>query len=366
MTEKAWSAVLVAPGKIEMQQFDIPKIGPEEGLLKIEMCGVCGTDPKIFRGKFDWLETPMILGHEVVGHIAELGEIAAKRWGVKKGDRIVTESGHPCLHCDNCLNGMHRWCENRVGWRIPSTVPPYIWGGYGQYQYLPPGAQVYKISDAISPEAAVLINAVVANGIQWVRFAGKTKIGDAVVIMGMGAQGMAATIAARESGASPIIVFGLGSDEPRFEMVKGFGADYTLNAEKEDVMQVVNDLTDGRRADVVVELTGSPEVIARSVDLVRVQGTLVCCSIVGSKVMVPIATDKIALNEIRFQGVFTSGRQAMGAAIKLIESGKYSVERIISHHYPLEKAEEALKAAGGEDSEVRPIRSALVPWGPSN
>jgi len=361
MAGKTWSAVLVAPGKIEMQQFDIPETGPEEALLKIEMCGVCGTDPKAYHGKLDWLKPPMILGHEVVGHIAEIGEIAARRWGVKKGDRVVTDSGHPCLHCHNCLNGMYRWCENRLGWRVHSTVPPHIWGGYGEYQYLPPGAQVYKISDKISPEAAVLINAVIANGIQWVRIGGQVCTGDTVVIMGMGAQGMAATIAARESGASPIIAVGLTSDEPRFEMLKTFGADYTISAEKEDVLRMVKDLTGGRGADVVAEVSGSPEAIVQAIDLVRVQGTVVNCSVIGSDVRVPLPTDKMALMEIRFQGVFTNDHKAMQAAIKLVESGKYPVDKIISHRFPLREAEKALKASGGEIPEIRPIRAALVP-----
>ncbi|MFC1906726.1 zinc-binding dehydrogenase [Chloroflexota bacterium] len=361
MAEKEWSAVLVAPNKIEMQQFDIPEIGPEEGLLKIEMCAVCGTDPKAYHGKLNWFKLPMILGHEVVGRIAAVGEIAARRWGVKKGDRVVADSSQPCLHCYYCRMGMHRWCENRVGWRVPCDVPPYIWGGYGEYQYLPPGSQIYKISESISSEEAVLINAVIANGIQWVRLAGGASIGDAVVIMGMGAQGMAATIAAKESGASPIIVTGLSGDEPRFELVKRFGADYTINAEKEDVLQVVGDLTGGMLADVVVEVAGSPEVIARTIDLVRVQGTVVCCSIVGSDVRVPLDTDKIAQREIRFQGVFTNDHKAMRAAIKLVESGKYPVGEIISHRFPLHQAEEALQASGGDIPGIKPIRSALVP-----
>lgn len=352
---------MAAPRKIEMREFDLPRIGPEEGLLKVEMCGVCATDYKAFDGKFDWLETPMILGHEVAGHIVEIGAIAAERWGVKKGDRIVTEPGHPCRHCHYCSNGMYRWCENRLGWRVPCKVPPHIWGGYGQYQYLPPGAQVYKVCDNISPEAAVLINAVIANGIQWVRFAGKAAIGDVVVIIGMGAQSMAATIAAKEAGASPIIVVGLTSDEPRFEIFQRFGADYMINAEKENAIQMVNDLTHHRRADIVVEVSGSPDGVAQSIELVRVKGTVVCCSVLGSTVKVPLITDKIALNEITFQGVFTNDRQAMRAAIKIVESGRYPVEKIVTHHFPLEKAQEALKASGGELTGVSPIRSVLVP-----
>ncbi len=361
MARKEWSAVLEEPGRIVLREFDIPEIGPDEGLLKVEMCGVCGTDPKIYHGQFDWIRTPMILGHEVAGYIEEVGENAARRWGVGKGDRVVTDPGAPCGHCYYCLNGMFRWCENRLGFRIPCNQPPYLWGGYGEYQYLPPSARVYQISKDITAEAAVLTNAVLANGIQWLRIVGGTSIGDAVVILGMGAQGMAAVIAAKESGASPIIVTGLTADEPRFELVRRFGADYTVNVEKEDIVKLVNEVTNGKRAAVVVDLTGDSKAIVQAIELVKMQGTIVCASVFGSSVLTPLPLDKITFNEIRLQGVFTNDHPAMRAAIKLVESGKYPVDRIISHKYPLQQAEEAVRAAGGEISGVHPIRVALVP-----
>ena len=361
MARKTRSAVLKEPGRIVIEEFDIPEIGPEEGLLKIEMCGICATDPKAYHGKFDWLKLPVILGHEVVGYIEEVGEIAAERWGVHQGDRVVTDPGTPCSYCHYCRSGMFRWCQNRLSWRVPCTRPPYLWGGYGEYQYLAPGAQVSKVSRDIAPEAAALINAVVANCIQWVRVAGGTSIGDAVVILGVGAQGLAATMAAKEAGASPIIITGLTSDEPRFKLAKRFGADYNINVEKDDIIKRVNELTDGKRADVVVDVSGNPKAIAQAVDLVRTQGTVVYAGLVGSDVSVPLAIDKIVLSEIRVQGVYNHEHEAMKAAIKLVESGKYPVEEIISHTFPLRQAEEAVKVAGGEIPGIRPIRAAIVP-----
>ncbi|MFC1907439.1 zinc-binding dehydrogenase [Chloroflexota bacterium] len=361
MGRKEWSAVLEEPSKIVLKEFDIPEIGPEEGLLKVEMAGVCGTDPKAYHGKFAWIQPPLILGHEVVGYIEEVGENASKRWGVRKGDRVVTEAGATCGRCYQCVSGRHRWCENRLGFRIPCKRPPYLWGSYGEYQYLPPGAHVYKLSKDVSAEAAVLINAVVANGIQWVRIAGGASIGDVVVIQGMGAQGFAATMGAKESGASPIIITGLTADEPRFQLAKRFGADYTINVEKEDIVRRVREITQGKMADVVVDVSGNPKAIAQSIDIVRIQGTVVCASVVGTDVLTPLATDKLAMNEIRFQGVFTNGHEAMRAAIKLVESRKYPVEEIVTHKFPLQQAEDAVKAAGGETLDVRPIKVVLVP-----
>lgn len=361
MARKEWSAVLEGREKIVLREFDIPDIGPEEGLLKVEMCGVCGTDPKGYHGKLDWIRPPLILGHEVAGYIEEVGDVAAERWGVRKGDRVVTEPGATCGRCHYCITGRHRWCENRLSWRVSSDRPPHLWGGYGEYQYLAPGAHVYKISEEIPAEAAVLINACVANGIEWVRIAGGATIGDAVVIQGIGAQGMAAVIAAKQAGAMTIIVTGLTSDEPRFELARKFGADYTVNVEKEDVVELVHEVTGGKMADVVVDLTGVPQGIAKSVDVVRIQGTIVCASVVGSGILTPMPTDKLALNAIRLQGVFTNGHEAVRAAIKLVESRKYPVEEMVSHRFPLQQAEEAVKTAGGDIPGVHALKVVLVP-----
>ncbi|MFC1991939.1 zinc-binding dehydrogenase [Chloroflexota bacterium] len=359
MNGKEWSAVLEDKERIVLTEFPLPEIGPDEGLLKVDMVGVCGGDPREYHCTSPVKrELPIILGHEVFGHIAEVGEVASARWGVKKGDRVVNGSSDPCGHCQYCQAGRSKWCRNRLGWSVPSNRPPHIWGGYGEYMYLPPGTGVYRISDDLPPEAAVLINAVIANGIQWVRIIGGASIGDTVVIQGAGAQGLAATIAAKESGASPIIVTGLSADKQGFELAKKFGADYTIDVQKEDVVESVKEISEGMMADLVVEATGSASAIATSVDLVTKGGTMV---LAGSAGPVPIITSKLTQNQIRLQGVFTNGKEAMLAAIKLVESRKYPVEEMITHKFSLQQAEEALKVTGGEIPSVSSIRAVIVP-----
>jgi alcohol dehydrogenase len=232
--------------------------------------------------------------------------------------------------------------------------------------YIAPNSVVHKVSNDVSPEAAVLINAVLANGIQWVRIKGGASIQNCVVIQGAGPQGLAATIAAKESGAAPIIVTGmLPEDEQRFELAKEFGADYTMDIRKEDVVQRIREITNGRMADVVLDVTGSAEGIVKSIDIVKKQGTLVCASILaatvgGKDATAPIPIERIVHNEVRFQGVFTSGGEATIAAIKLVESGKFPIQKMVTHRFPLEKAEEALKTVGREFPGVYPIKAVLV------
>lgn len=361
MATKEWSAVLEAPGRLVLKQFDIPHIGPEDALLRVERAGVCGSDPKFYQGELHGYRLPMILGHEEVGLIEEIGETAAQWYGVRKGERVIVGVGGGCGHCYYCAKGQQKFCQNRRSFSTPCDVPPYLWGAYGQFMYLPPNAAVYKVPPEVSPEAAVLLNAVIANGIQWTRMWGGASIGDTVVIQGPGPQGLAAVIAARESGASPIIVTGLSQDNVRLQLAREFGAHHTVDVEKEDLAGLVRRLTEGRGADVVVDVTGSPKAILTSIELVRKGGTVVQAGVVGGTAT-PVQMDTLLFKEVRFQSVFTNSPEATRAAIKLAASKKYPLEKIVTHKFPLSKAEHAVKTAGGEVPGEKPIKVVIDPW----
>jgi alcohol dehydrogenase len=228
--------------------------------------------------------------------------------------------------------------------------------------YIAPNSIVYKVSQDMTPEAAVLINAVIANGIQWIRIHGGASIQSRVVIQGTGPQGLAATIAARESGASPIIVTGLmPEDKDRFALAKEFGADYTIDVRAENVVERVKEITQGKMADLVLDVTGNPQVFQKSIELAKKQGTVVLGSLTGKMdTMAPIPTEKLSFNEIRLQGVFSGGGEAVVSAIKLVESKRYPVEKMVTHRFPLEKAEEAVKTAGREIPGVFPVKTVIV------
>ena len=135
MTNTEISAVLIGPRQIEIQRFAIPEVGHDDGVLEIEVTGVCGSDVQHF--KFGY--APVILGHEIVGRIADLGPGAEKVWAVRRGDRVVVETTFGCGSCGECRGGYYRLCKIMRGYggRIKCDRPPYLWGGYGQYVYLP-------------------------------------------------------------------------------------------------------------------------------------------------------------------------------------------------------------------------------------
>ncbi len=360
--KKTRSVVLEQVGKISIREFPIPSIGEDEGLLRIERVGVCGSDPKIYQGIQKVPKLPMILGHEIVGFIEEIGGKASQKYGVQKGDRVVMEATVRCGYCMYCITGNYKFCESaRVyGIRASCADPPYLWGAYGELMYIAPGSIIHRIPKEIPPERAVLINAVIANGIDWVRNAGGVHVGDTVVIQGVGQQGLASVVGAKESGAALVVVTGLSRDSERLALAKEFGADICIDVEKEDPVKVVVDLTGGRMADVVVDVTGNGASIQKSLDLVRKQGTVVNCGVTGTDKLTSLPLDKIVFKEIRFQGVYAKQIDAILSAIKLAKSGKYLFEKMVTHVFPLEEAEKALKMVAGVAGEY-PIKVILKP-----
>ena len=357
------SAVLTAPHRIEVREYPLPEIGPEDGLLRLELAGVCGSDVRHWAGESAVRERlPAILGHEIVGRVETLGDAAAHRWGVRPGDRVIVEASFGCGHCEWCLRGHYQICAEDQGYggRISASVEPYLWGAYGQFLYLPPRARVHKIACDLSPEAAVVIAAVLANGIRWVRTLGDVSVGDTVVIMGPGPQGLAATIAAHAAGAIRIIVVGLERDQARLALAQTYGATHTLTF-GERTSREIAEITDGELAHVAIDVSGSPASAVCAVDAVRPLGTLVMAGSLGGR-PVTWPWDELVRKEIRAQGVNSHDLAAVRAAIALAESGRYPLERMVTHRYPLARAGEAIQLVQTADASADLVKVVLDPW----
>jgi len=337
------SAVLVAQEAFELRNFPIPEIGGDDGLLQLELAGVCGSDVLHWGGHSAVSRNlPAILGHEIVGRIEQVGPNAAKRWGVAIGDRVIVEASFGCGLCDLCLRGSYQMCSAGQGYggRISASVLPHLWGAYGQHLYLPPRARVHRIGDAISPEVGVVIGAVLANGVRWVQTLGGAAIGDTVVVFGPGPQGLAAVIAAHAAGAARIIVVGQTGDEARLAFARDCGATDTLTF-GQDTVDAVADLTGGRLADVVIDVTGSAASPAVAAESVRPLGTFVMAgSTAAASVTLP--WNELVRKEVRAQGVNSHDFAAVRAAIALAASGRYPLERMVTHRFPLRSTGDAL------------------------
>jgi alcohol dehydrogenase len=363
MTAISRAAVLEAPERLAVREYPIPALEPDDALLRVEMVGVCGTDWKYFSGKLG-VPYPIILGHEILGRIADIGTRAADRYQVAVGDRVLVEGSVPCWSCGRCRSGEYRFCPRRQGYgtRTPATVPPYLWGAMSEYLYLGPGSIVHRISPEV-PAGTAIAAALLANGIEWLRDRGNVSLGDDVVIQGCGPQGLAATVIARESGARRIVVTGLARDAARLDLARRMGATHTVAADQEDVEDRVREITVGRMADVCLDVSGSAAAPPVSVRLVRAMGTVVLAGLAGKDAISPMGLDHLVWNEIRLQGVYVKGERAYSKAIDFIESraAEYPVHEIVSHTWPLEAAEEAIRAAAGQNAPEGFIKAAILP-----
>jgi threonine dehydrogenase-like Zn-dependent dehydrogenase len=341
--KKIHSMVLYEPFKMEMREFDYPQVGVDDMVIKVDLVCICGGDPIEFSGRNVKTHLPLILGHELVGTVDTIGEGAAQSYAVKKGDKVTVEPYIVCGKCDFCLNGLYQLCTNSraYGVNISSDVPPHIWGAYGEYMLVARGSKVHKIAVGVKDEAAAL-SSVLGNGVRWIRTKAKVKFGETVVVIGAGAQGLATIIAAREANAGRIIVVAREKLPLKWQLASEFGASHLVDLEKDsNPLETVRSITGGKLADVVVECTGAPGLVELGLDLIRPAGRYVLVSTNGFS-KVPLTTDKIVFKEIDLFGGLGQSWDTE-PAVDIINGGRYRLDKMVTHTFPLEKAEEAMR-----------------------
>lgn len=347
--------------KLEPMDLPIPEINDDAGLVRIEACGICGSDYEQYEGV---LRTPMpvVPGHEPLGVVAAIGDRAAKRWGVDVGDRIAVETMLSCRHCDPCLGGSYHLCDaRRIYSYIPLSDDPGLWGSYAQYMYLDPNCVVHKVDPDLSPSTAVMFNPLGA-GFRWAVEIPKTKPGDTVVILGPGQRGLASVLACREAGAAKIIVTGLEADANKLEIATQFGAHATIDVQNENARNRIRELTDGRGADVVVDVSSyAVEPVAEALDYARMGGTVVLAGVKGFKEIPGFISDKIVMKEVSIHGAIGVTSTGYKNAIRLLESRKYPVEAMHTHDFTLPEAELAIKTLARQIPGDESIHSCLIP-----
>lgn len=352
------AAVLHGPGDLRIEELPLPDIGRNDGLLKVEATGVCGTDMAAYHGVNPYYELPCVLGHEFVGRVVDIGPDAGRRWGVVPGDRIVVEEYLPCGTCRSCLAGAYQMCHvPRYGGKSVKSGCG-LYGAYSDYLYLHPQAIVHKVAEE-TPAELVQLYIPLSNGLDWAGRVGALPPGGTVVIVGPGPHGLACVVGAREAGAELVAVVGRPGDEPRLAVAEALGADLTFTAPVDEVVAQLADRTGGHLADTVINTADSSAALDTVVAVAGDRATVIQAGLAkggggGAESLVDALNRKV----LTFRGVRGRPSRAVPPTLRLIESGKYPLEKLITHRFSIEQTEHALTFSEQDPSA---IRSVVIP-----
>jgi threonine dehydrogenase-like Zn-dependent dehydrogenase len=184
------------------------------------------------------------------------------------------------------------------------------------------------------------------------------QVGETIVVLGPGQRGIASVIAAREAGAGTIIVTGLAKDERKLALCGQFGAHHTIDVERDDPVKAVREITNGRMADVVVDVTAyAVQAITQAVDIARRGGRVVLAGTKGPRPVPDFISDRVVMKELTVYGALGVDWQAYEQAVRLIESNKYDLAAMHTHTLALEEAERGLALLAANEA----VHIALVP-----
>ena len=324
--ETMQAAVLVAPGHFEVRDVPIPETGPDDVLVKVERCGICGTDVHIFQGHYVADRLPLIPGHEFSGTLARLG---ARVTGLRVGQRVVADINVGCGHCYFCRRNEILNCSE------VSQIGIHRDGGFAQYVRVP-ARQIIPAPQDTAAEVLALTEPV-ACVVRAAHKAGAT-FGQSVVVLGAGPVGNLHIQMMRLIGAAPVIAVELSPE--RADLAARAGADVVIT-DPAQMTDVVKMHTGGRGADIVIESIGSPALYARAFDLIRPGGHVAAFGITGPDDTVPLKLLDMILKENSIKGSVAGMGQDMHDALTLLTHGRFQVDAFTRAIVPLERIQQA-------------------------
>ena len=337
------SAHLLEPFKFELREAPVPEPGPLEVVIRTEACGICGTDYSAYNGRrTDW-ESGAVLGHEFAGAIARVGPGAGEsvnRW--REGDEVAVNPVAHCGECRECRLGNEHYCKNGKvlgGEGQPTKLP----GGFAQYVRVPIAA-LYRKPEALSWTQAALTEPLAGSYKGIVEYS-KLRPPETIVVIGVGAMGLLAVQVAHRAGAGRLIAADVS--DFRLNMAREFGATDAIRSDRLDLIEAVgNILPEG--PDVVFEAAGYLPAAEQAFALTR-RGTRLNMFGVIVEGTIPVSPAKLHWLETNVFSSFSVTPRVFLRSLEMMERGLADPEAIVTHRFPLENLDDAMRAMALDD-----------------
>jgi 6-hydroxycyclohex-1-ene-1-carbonyl-CoA dehydrogenase len=330
---------------IKIEEVDIPKIEPNEILVKIAACGVCNTDMHyIDHGVPTFKKPPMILGHEPSGIVEEAGADVAN---FKAGDRVLIPPVFSCGYCDNCRLGRENICFNML------MLGNHMDGAYAEYTKAP-AKDCQHLPDDLPLEESSIIADAISTPFHAVKNRAQVKPGDTVVVFGCGGVGINVVQMAAAAGG---IVIAVDIVDKKLEMAKKLGAQYTINSagiEDKALLKEIRKMTGGG-ADIAIEAIGNPKVIELAQGAVKAGGCL--CQVGYTHHNVAINAGRLMFREIEIKGSLGCRPVDYPKIIEMARIGKIQLAPVVTHKFKLEEIDKAFDLLRKGEA----LRSIVIP-----
>jgi L-iditol 2-dehydrogenase len=324
---------------IRLEEMDVPEIGPEEILVKTMASGICGSDV------LEWYrikKAPIVLGHEVSGVIAGVGEGVT---GFKAGDRVFVNHHVPCNSCRYCLSGNHTVCETL---HTTSFDP----GGFSEYIRVPainvdrgtfilPGNVSFEEGTFVEPLACVIRGQRIA----------RVRTDHTVLVIGSGISGLLHVLCARATGVCNIIACDI--QEYKLKAALSIGATAAIDA-REKLPEKVREANSGRLADVVIVCTGAYSAFEQALESVDRGGTVVCFATTEPDIRLEVPINRFWRNSITIMSSYANSPHDALQAICMLQSGIVNVKKLITHRLGLGETGQGFKlmTSNGESLKI--------------
>jgi Threonine dehydrogenase and related Zn-dependent dehydrogenases len=319
------------PGEKEWESKSDPTIEqPTDAIVQIDTTTICGTDLHILKGDVPTVTDGRTLGHEAVGTVVESGSGVED---IQQGDKVLVSCISACGRCRYCRRGLQSQCLSGGGWILGHLVD----GTQAEYVRTPfADTSLYKVPEGLSDEQVLFLADILPTGFEIGVLNGGVKPGDTVVVVGAGPVGLAAIITAKLYGPGRIVAVDL--DNSRLERAQEFGADVVINNSSENVVERVQEMTDGLGADVVMEAVGVPATFELCTELVCPGGRVANIGVHGEPATLHLET--LWIKSITITTGLVDAYSTL-TLLNLVSEGRLDPTGLTTHRFELNEIMEA-------------------------